>query len=55
MLVRMHEANCKLEHPSVEEANFRVATMKKLGMTFNLREMRAVAITGPATNASARK
>ena len=29
-LIRIHEANCSIDHPSVDEANFRVAIMKKI-------------------------
>lgn len=46
-LVRIHEANCKIEHPSPEEANFRLSVMKLLGATYRLREMRKLEITGP--------
>lgn len=48
-LVRTHEANCKIEHPSVDEANFRLAVMKKLGVLYGLKEMRTLTITGPVT------
>jgi len=48
-LVRTHEANCRLEYPSRDEANFRLAIMKKLGMSFGLREVRPMEITGPIT------
>jgi hypothetical protein len=47
-LVRIHEANCQIEHPSPEEINFRLAIMKKLGAEFSLRELRPLQITGPA-------
>lgn len=46
-LIRAHEANCKIEHPTAEELNFRLAIMKKLGECFSLREMRTKEITGP--------
>jgi hypothetical protein len=39
-LVRIHEANCKIEHPTEQELAFRLATMKKLGTYLNLRELR---------------
>ncbi len=48
-LVRTHEANCKIEYPTPEEANFRIATMKQLGISFRMKEVRAVQITGPVT------
>ncbi len=47
-LVRIHEANCQIEFPTPEEANFRIAVMKQLGRDFGLKEVRQVAITGPA-------
>jgi len=46
-LVRIHEANCEIEYPTPEEANFRVAIMKQLGREFGLKEVRTTAITGP--------
>ncbi len=46
-LVRVHEANCKLEYPTKDEANFRLAIMKKLGSGFGLRELRGATIEGP--------
>lgn len=48
-LVRVHEANCKIDYPTKDEANFRLAIMKQLGTAFGLREMRNVEITGPNT------
>ncbi len=47
-LVRIHEANCNIEHPTPIEANFRVAIMKKLAAEYNLRELRASVIEAPA-------
>jgi len=49
-LVRIHEANCKIEYPTRDEANFRVAIMKKIGFQFALRELRPANIDGPALN-----
>jgi len=46
-LVRIHEANCQIEYPTPEEANFRVAVMKQLGRELGLKELRALAMTGP--------
>lgn len=48
-LVRIHEANCKIEFPTAEEANFRLAMMKKLGVLYGLKEMRNMTVTGPVT------
>jgi hypothetical protein len=48
-LVRIHEANCKLEYPTRDEANFRLAIMKRLGLHFALKELRPATIAGPAT------
>jgi hypothetical protein len=47
-LVRVHEANCQIEHPTPEELNFRMAIMKALATNYNLRELRTVTITGSA-------
>ena len=49
-LVRIHEANCKIEYPTRDEANFRVAVMKKIGFQFALKEVRPATITGPVVN-----
>jgi len=46
-LVRIHEANCKIEYPTRDEANFRLAIMKRLGLQFSLKELRAATIEGP--------
>ncbi len=53
-LVRIHEANCKIEYPTAEEANFRIAIMKQLGREFGLREIRIAAITGPVLTTAPR-
>ncbi len=53
-LVRIHEANCQLEFPTPEEANFRLAIMKQLGRQFELKELRGTAITGPVVSTPAR-
>jgi hypothetical protein len=53
-LVRIHEANCRIEYPTRDEANFRVAIMKKLGLEYRLREVRPAAIEGPVLAAAAR-
>ena len=53
-LVRVHEANCEIEHPTPEEANFRIAIMKQLGREFGLKEVRAAAITGPVVTTAVR-
>ena len=51
-LVRVHEANCKIEYPTKDEANFRLAIMKRLGLQFALKELRLAQVEGPvlATN-----
>jgi hypothetical protein len=51
-LVRIHEANCQIEHPSPEELNFRLAIMKRLGAEYQLRELRTVTIAGPGARPS---
>jgi len=53
-LVRIHEANCHIEYPTRDEANFRLAIMKKLGLEFALKEVRAVSVAGPVTVTLAR-
>lgn len=53
-LVRIHEANCKIDYPTPEEANFRIAIMKQLGREFGLKEIRVAAITGPIVTTTAR-
>jgi hypothetical protein len=53
-LVRIHEANCHIEYPTRDEANFRLAIMKKLGLEFSLKEVRAASIAGPSTVAAVR-
>lgn len=53
-LVRLHEANCQIEFPTPEEANFRIAVMKQLGREFRLKELRSVLIAGPVVSAPAR-
>jgi hypothetical protein len=46
-LVRIHEANCKIEYPTRDEANFRIAIMKKIGLEFALKEVRTANVDGP--------
>lgn len=46
-LVRIHEANCGIEHPTPDEQNFRLAIMKQLGVCYKLREMKLYEVTGP--------
>jgi len=46
-LVRIHEANCQIEHPTPDEVNFRLAIMKKIASCYSLRELRTTAIAGP--------
>jgi hypothetical protein len=43
-LVRIHEANCQIEHPGVMELNFRLAIMKKLATEYGLKELRQATI-----------
>ncbi len=53
-LVRIHEANCHIDYPTRDEANFRLAIMKRLGLEYRLREVRTAAIDGPVTQTMAR-
>jgi hypothetical protein len=46
-LVRIHEANCNIEHPTPLEANFRIAIMKKLAAEYSLKELRGANLDGP--------
>ena len=54
-LVRVHEANCHIEHPTPDEQNFRLAIMKQLGLAYNLRELRRAEITGPVPKPTVNK
>ncbi len=51
-LVRIHEANCHIEHPTPLELNFRLAIMKKLAADYSLREFRAATIDAPSKHAA---
>jgi len=53
-LVRIHEANCKIDYPTRDEANFRLAIMKRLGLQFALREVLPAGIDGPLAGAPGR-
>lgn len=46
-LVRIHEANCQIDHPSPTEANFRIAIMKKIASAYGLKELCDKQISGP--------
>lgn len=46
-LVRIHEANCRIEHPSADEMNFRRSIMIKLGLELGLKEIRTATINPP--------
>ena len=46
LLVRIHEGNCGILFPSRDEANFRLAIMKKLGEALGLKELRKASIEG---------
>lgn len=47
-IVRSFEAACKIEHPTEQELNFRLALMKRLGRDWDLKELRHLFIDGPA-------
>ncbi len=53
-LVRIHEANCQIDYPTADEANFRIAIMKQLGREFGLREIRNAAVSGPVLTTAVR-
>jgi hypothetical protein len=46
-LIRIHEANCKIDYPTVDEANFRVAIMKRIGTALGLAQLHTATIAGP--------
>ena len=48
-LTRLFEASCKIDFPTKDESNFRLALMKKLGVAFRLAEVKPLTITGPST------
>ncbi len=48
LLVRIHEANCAIEHPTSTELNFRLAIMKRIAAQFSLRELRSATILAAA-------
>ena len=45
-LVRIHEANCKIDFPTDVEQNFRIAVMKKLAEEMGLKELKDKTIIG---------
>lgn len=53
-LVRIHEANCQIEHPSPVELAFRLAIMKKLAAEYALKELRSVTLDAPADRPASR-
>lgn len=53
-LVRIHEANCQIEFPTPDEANFRIAIMKQLGREFGLKELRCATLAGPVVSTPTR-
>jgi hypothetical protein len=48
-LVRIHESNCRIEYPTPDELNFRLAIAKKIAVAFGLKELRTASIDGPVT------
>ncbi len=47
-LVRIHEANCQIEHPTEMELAFRLAIMRKLAMEYQLPPRREAQAGVPA-------
>jgi len=47
-LVRIHEANCKVEFPSADQANFTLAIEKEIAKRLRLVELKPWQIQGPA-------
>lgn len=52
-LVRIHEANCKIEYPTDHERAFRLAIMKKLGAGLSLKELQTFTIVPPGSTVKA--
>jgi len=42
--VRIHEANCGIEHPTAQELAFRMAIMKRIAAEYDLKELRNASI-----------
>ena len=55
LLVRIHEANCAIEHPTPIELNLRLAIMKRIATQFSLRELRNATIAAPGTTPLSRE
>jgi hypothetical protein len=53
-MVRVTEALCSIDYPTVDELNARIAFIKGLGVRFRLKEFRTVAIEGPVKEAPPR-
>ncbi len=43
-LVRIHEANCAIEHPTSQELSFRLAIMKRIAVDYDLKELRTATL-----------
>lgn len=48
-LVRIHEGNCKIDFPNVDEQNFRIAIMKHIARKLGLAELKGSTFTGSGT------
>ncbi len=55
LLVRIHEANCGILFPTPLEENFRVAIMKKLATTCDLKELRTATIQPTTPNQTGKR
>lgn len=53
-LVRIHEANCQIEHPGAIELGFRLAIMKKLAAEYQLKELRSSTLESASPRPAAR-
>jgi len=53
-LVRIHEANCQIEHPTDQELAFRMATMKAIARCHDYPELRKMTL-GPTPPTPAAK
>ena len=52
-LVRALEASCSILYPTPQEANFRLAIMKRLALDLGLKELRGATLAGPGAATAA--
>ncbi len=54
-LVRILEASCAIPYPTPQEANFRLAIMKRVAQELGLKELRGASIDGPGLNLNSKR